>query len=87
MTYKQDYCLAGDYFKCSDTSVGESKAESVEKMIPSQDLPLDTSSYQCTEAPLSKSGEEEVQAPTFTLETSHYRISSVRKITYRVTKK
>ena len=87
MSYKQDYCLPDDCFKCSETSVVESEPESVQEVIPCQDLPLDTSSYQSVAAPLSESAGEEIQTDTFPLDTSHYRKSSVIRITYRVTKK
>jgi len=87
MTYNQDHCLPGKYFKCSDTSVAESEAKMVQEVIPSQELPLDTSSYHSIEEPLSKSAEEGVQTLTLPLDTSDYRKLLVRKVTYRVTKK
>lgn len=87
MTYMRKHCLQGDYFECSDTSVVESEPESIQNDITSQILPLDTSSYQSVKKSISESAVEEVRTPSFSIDTTHYRETSVRKITYRVTKK
>lgn len=87
MTYKQDYYPQGAYFKCSETSVAKSEPEKVQETIPSQSLPLDTSSYQSNKESLSKSAGEVSHSFDLPLDTPHYRKSSVRKTTYRVTKK
>lgn len=87
MTYMQKHCLQGDYFECSDTSLVESGPESIQNDITSQILPLDTSSYQSVEESISESALEERQSPSCSIDTSHYKETSVRKITYRVTKK
>ena len=85
MKYKQDYCPPGDYFKCADTLVADEVPESVQEVTPSQELPLDTGSYQSTKEPHKKSVSEGLR--TLAFDTSGYKKSSVRKITYRVTKK
>lgn len=87
MTYKQDYCPQGDYFICSETSMAKSEPEKVQEVVPSQSLPLDTSSYQSVKKSLSKPSGEISHSLDLPLDTPHYRKSSVRKTTYRVTKK
>ena len=88
MTYKQDYCPQGDYFECSTTLTHEQpEIDKTYKEIPSQDLPLDPSSYDSAQESISKSDREETDAPTTKLNDSFYRRSSVRIRTYRVTKK
>lgn len=87
MTYKQDYCPQGDYFICSETSMAKSEPEKVQEVVPTQSLPLDTSSYQSVKESLSKPSGEISHSLDLPLDTPHYRKSSVRKTTYRVTKK
>lgn len=87
MTYRQNCCASSYYFQCSDTVVAESEPKSFHEAIPSQDLIVDTSSYHSIKEPIIKSTEDKLQALDLSRETSYYKKSSVRKITYRVIKK
>lgn len=86
MTYTQKQCLQGDYFECSDTSVVESEPENIQNDLTSLILPLDTRSYQSVEKSISEPAVEEVRTPICSIDTAYYRETSVRKISYRVTK-
>ena len=77
MTYNQMHCLQGDYFECSSTTVVESEPEKIQNDIASQNLPLETSSYQSVEHSVSESSEEE-GFPSYSIDTAHYRETSVR---------
>lgn len=88
MKYKQDSCLKGGYFKCLDTSIIESEPKKTQPMTASQDLPLDTSFYHTVQKQVPKAFHEQSEGVmNSSLDTSRYKISTVRKLTYRVTKK
>jgi len=87
MKYKQDYCPPNKYFQCSDTVVAESEPKSIREAIPSKNLTIEASTYHSIKEPIIKSTKEKLQDLALPLDTSHYKKSSVRKITYRVIKK
>ena len=88
MDYKQDFCKTTDYFVCSETLVSEKPAtKKLVKEIPSQKLPLDSSSYDSHKEFISKKYEENIDSPTTKISEGFYQKTSVRVRKFRVIKK